>query len=72
MSLLKIAGDLAVEQFIMQITCASKSQYLTCEVLTFTGTSESIYVRYVEIWLSPWICKIVISIGQKNSKNKEK
>ena len=40
--LLKITGDLAVEQFIMQITCASKSQYLTCEVLTFTGTCESI------------------------------
>ena len=41
LSLLKITGDLAVEQFIMQIHGDSKSQYLTCGVLTFTLTCAS-------------------------------
>ena len=40
-TLLKITGDLAVEQFIMQIHGDSKSQYLTCGVLTFTLTCAS-------------------------------
>ena len=34
--LLKITGDLAMEQITMQSLCDSKIQYLTCEVLTFT------------------------------------
>ena len=41
LSLLKITGDLAVEQFTMQSQGDSKSQYLTCGVLTFTLTCAS-------------------------------
>ena len=40
-TLLKITGDLAVEQFTMQSQGDSKSQYLTCGVLTFTLTCAS-------------------------------
>ena len=67
--MLKITGDLAVEQFTMQSQGDSKSQCLTCEVLTFTLTcaSKSQYLTY-EVLTFTGTCEsidmIYVEIGQ--------